>query len=100
MADPISNVDLGLIQTLLRKASRDAEAALAATKQLYSAVLPRLSALESRFSALEARFSALEERVAGIEVGMDGIARGRFDPNPTERQCPSCPYFFVCPATP
>jgi hypothetical protein len=68
MADPISNVDLGLIQTLLQKASRDAEAALAATERLYSSVLPRLSALESRFSAMEARF-------AGMEGALDHIGR-------------------------
>ena len=62
------NIDLTLLQTLVQKASRHAEAALAATERLYAAVLPRLG-------ALEARFSALEHRVSGMEHGLDQIAR-------------------------
>jgi septal ring factor EnvC (AmiA/AmiB activator) len=62
------NIDLGLLQSLVQKASRDAEAALAATERLYTAVLPRLDALEARFSALEHRFS-------GMEHAIDQVAR-------------------------
>ena len=64
----MDNIDLTLLQSLVQKASRDAEAALAATERLASSVLPSLQALEARFSALEARFS-------GLGRGLDQIAR-------------------------
>ena len=64
----MDNIDLTLLQSLVQKASRDAEAALAATERLANSVLPSLQALEARVSALEARFS-------GLERGLDQIAR-------------------------
>jgi hypothetical protein len=75
MASSDFNVDLGLIQTLLQKASRDAEAALAATERLYSSVLPQFETISLRLTAMEGRIGGLEQRVTGMERGLDQIAR-------------------------
>ena len=71
----MENVDLSLLQSLVQKASRDAEAALAGTERLYSALLPRFEALEHRIGALENRIGGFEHRVSGLELGLDQIAR-------------------------
>lgn len=37
--------------------------------------------------------------IAGdIENCFDGIAKGRFDPITSDRNCPTCPYYFICAA--
>jgi DNA helicase-2/ATP-dependent DNA helicase PcrA len=35
---------------------------------------------------------------AKLQGAIDDIGRGRFDPKQDARRCPTCPYFFVCPA--
>jgi len=33
-----------------------------------------------------------------IENCFEGIAKGRFDPITSDRNCPTCPYYFICAA--
>lgn len=36
--------------------------------------------------------------ISDIEKSFEGIESGRFDPAPSDRNCPMCPYYFVCAA--
>ncbi|MDW9682834.1 UvrD-helicase domain-containing protein [Sinorhizobium meliloti] len=36
--------------------------------------------------------------VGDIESCFEGIAKGRFDPVTSDRNCPTCPYYFICAA--
>lgn len=38
------------------------------------------------------------KRVEKYEAALRDLAAGRFPPKPSEMQCASCPYFFICPA--
>ncbi len=40
----------------------------------------------------------IEGAVIDIHTALHGIANGRFDPVPQERKCPTCPFYFLCPA--
>ncbi len=38
------------------------------------------------------------KRVEKYEVALKDLAAGKFHPNPSDMQCASCPFFFICPA--
>ncbi len=40
----------------------------------------------------------LRKELDKAAAGMEGIAAGRFDPVRNARNCPTCPFFFICPA--
>jgi DNA helicase-2/ATP-dependent DNA helicase PcrA len=33
-----------------------------------------------------------------VEDALDGMTAGRFEPKPNSRNCPTCPFYFLCPA--
>jgi hypothetical protein len=39
----------------------------------------------------------VETRLARYEHAMESISRGDFHPEPTDRRCPRCPHYFICP---
>ncbi|REJ76221.1 MAG: ImmA/IrrE family metallo-endopeptidase [Acidobacteria bacterium] len=38
----------------------------------------------------------IENRLKKYEDAIDGINRGEFEPNPSDRRCPTCAYYFIC----
>jgi len=40
-----------------------------------------------------------EQRSAAVAAVFDEIEAGRFAPKPNGRECPTCPYYFVCPSS-
>ncbi len=40
----------------------------------------------------------LDEAVDEAAEALSAIAAGRFDPKRNSRNCPTCPFLFVCPA--
>lgn len=71
----MENVDLAIVLRNTEKASRDAEAAFAATERLVVHIGVRFDSIESRISTLETRMNGLERRLGSVEHGVDGIAR-------------------------
>ncbi len=39
----------------------------------------------------------LESRISEYDQAIDDILHGRFEPNPSDHECPRCPHFFICP---
>jgi DNA helicase-2/ATP-dependent DNA helicase PcrA len=37
-------------------------------------------------------------RLGHYEAAIEGILRREFPPNPSDRRCPRCPHYFICPA--
>jgi hypothetical protein len=37
-------------------------------------------------------------RIARYDTALQGIQDSQFDPDPDDRKCPGCPFFFICPA--
>jgi hypothetical protein len=37
-------------------------------------------------------------RIARYDSALQGIQENQFEPDPDDRKCPGCPYFFICPA--
>jgi CRISPR/Cas system-associated exonuclease Cas4 (RecB family) len=48
----------------------------------------------------EVRLSAqtVDTRLGHYDEAIAGIRRGDFPANPNSRDCPRCPYYFICPA--
>jgi hypothetical protein len=38
------------------------------------------------------------ERIAKYDQALQGVRAGDFSPRPSDRECPHCPFFFICPA--
>jgi superfamily I DNA/RNA helicase len=63
-------------------------------------VFEHVSLLDGNRRTETPSYDAIEKIRDQLQGALDGIAAGRFDPSPSERNCPSCPFFFACPATP
>lgn len=44
------------------------------------------------------REQTLNTRLDRYDAAIVGILEGRFPPNPSDRECPRCPHYFICPA--
>lgn len=53
---------------------------------------------ERRKATIQAK--KLTAELEKLAEALAGITAGRFDPSPSDYDCPRCPYFFICPAHP
>ena len=70
----MENVDLSVLQTLVRESIQSANLATLASDTLAKSVPPRLGALEGRMGALEVRISSVEDsqhEIIRLLVGQD-----------------------------
>jgi len=51
---------------------------------------------ETRDATLDNR--KLNTELVKLKEIFAGIQAGKFDPRPSDRNCPRCPYFFICPS--
>ncbi len=40
----------------------------------------------------------IKNRLKKYEQAVEGIRNGKFEPSPSDNNCPHCPHFFVCPS--
>jgi superfamily I DNA/RNA helicase/Zn-dependent peptidase ImmA (M78 family) len=83
-----------------------------ATQDIYAlyqaAASQALPGLETRLETLYLATGELREvqvseksartRLGHYETAIDGILRREFPPVPSDRRCPRCPHYFICPA--
>jgi hypothetical protein len=75
-----------------------AQAALARQHGPKSVRFEHVSLQDAEVRAATIVPNRLPGELAKLEVAFRDIAAGRFEPRPNEHDCPSCPYFFVCPS--
>jgi len=57
-----------------------------------------ISLLDGAQKDATATAGKLTEALDGAAEALSAIAAGRFDPKRSSRNCPTCPFFFICPA--
>ena len=40
----------------------------------------------------------IKNRLEKYEKAIDGINKRKFEPAPSDNNCPYCPHFFICPS--
>jgi hypothetical protein len=98
-----------LVLQRLRTGKPTQEEASADIYGLYQAAASRaLPGLETRPETLYLATGELREvkltertlrtRLDHYEAAIEGILGREFPPNPSDRRCPRCPHYFICPA--
>jgi len=74
---------------------------LEAARTLYPGAavqLEHVSLISGDRQAMKMNPQKLAGELVKIQEAFQNIAAGRFDPTPSDFNCPRCPYFFICPS--
>jgi DNA helicase-2/ATP-dependent DNA helicase PcrA len=61
-------------------------------------VLQKIYLSDDEIREVSVTDKVIKKRLEKYEKAVEGIRRKKFDPSPSDNNCPHCPHFFICPS--